>query len=102
MARSLRQRARIDSDTGLPASGRVRHGSPNGMVVGQVVAGSDFPVYLVRIPARDARDFYEQQASQSPEMAADLQRAIGNLRELYRRMHTSLNTVVPELAYQPN
>lgn len=78
------------------------HGSPNGLVVAQVVVGADTPMYLVRIAARDARDFYEQQASQSPEMAADVQGAIRNLRQLYRRMDTSLNTVVPELAYQPN
>ena len=100
----FRRDARAEFEPRLKALASVfeRHGSPNGLVVGQVAMGADFPMYLIRIAARDARDFYDQQASQSPEMATDVQRALTNLRQLYRRMETSLNTVVPELAYQPN
>jgi hypothetical protein len=72
------------------------------MVVGQVVSGPDMPMYLLRFSALDAGDYYQQQASQSPEMAADVQGAIADLRQLYRRFDISLNTVLPELSYQPN
>jgi hypothetical protein len=79
-----------------------RNDSPNGMGVAQVVSGPDMPMYLIRLPALDATDYYQQQALQSPEMAADVQGAIAELRQLYRRFDISLNTVIPELSYQSN
>jgi hypothetical protein len=100
----FRRDARAEVGPRLKALAAVleRNNSPNGMGVAQVVSGPDMPMYLLRFPALDADDYYQQQASQSPEMAADVQGAIADLRQLYRRFDISLNTVVPELSYQPN
>ena len=100
----IRRDARAEVEPRLKALAAVfeRNDSPNAMSVAQVVSGPDTPMYLIRIPALDAGDYYQEQASQSPEMAADVQAAIADLRQLYRRFDISLNTVVPELSYQPN
>jgi len=100
----FRRDARAEVEPRLKALAAVfeRDNSPNGMGVAQVVSGPDMPMYLLRFPALDVGDYYQQQALQSPEMSANVQGAIADLRQLYRRFDISFNTVVPELSYQPN
>jgi len=80
---------------------RKKHLPGDAIVVAQAVSGSDVPMLLVRIAAKDVADYYAQNQRLQSAAGAEQQRLIEQLRQSYRKLETSNNTVLPELSYQP-
>jgi hypothetical protein len=77
------------------------HGPGDDLVVAQAVTGPDLPMLLIRIPAKDAADYYTQNERIQNAAGEEFQKLLGQLRRTYRRLEQSNNTVVPGLSYQP-
>ncbi len=80
---------------------RKKHLPGDVITVAQAVTGSDVPMLLIRIPAKDAADYYAQTQRLQSAAGAEQQRLIEQLRRSYRKLEQSNNTVLPELSYQP-
>ncbi len=78
-----------------------KHAPGDGLVVAQAVTGPDLPMLLVRIPAKDAADYYAQNERVQNAAGEEYQRLLAQLRRTYRRLEQSNNTVLPGLSFQP-
>ncbi len=80
---------------------RKKHLPGDVFTVARAVSGSDVPMRLIRIAAKDAADYYAQNKRLRSAAGAEQQSLIEQLRQSYRKLETSNNTLVPGLSYQP-